>query len=160
MSRPVLVVVVLVATLGPAPAAAGQPAAPLQGTFQMTGTVTVAHNIRGEHVGQVVLRTWTFTPLCPTQPCATVQLVRQRATGTDTLTLHAVGPTAYTGASQFVAPLLCAGQVYRPGQAVPFTISVHVDATGQLSATYVNRSRLNLTPCIGVLGHDAARYTG
>ena len=48
----------------------------------------------------------------------------------------------------------------RPGQAVPFTVTVHVTPTGQLSATYVNPSRINLTPCIGVLGHDAARYTG
>jgi hypothetical protein len=30
----------------------------------------------------------------------------------------------------------------------------------QISASYVNRSRQNLTPCVLVLGHDAARYTG
>jgi hypothetical protein len=150
----------LAATAALAPGAAGQPAPQLRGTFQMTGTVTVAHNVRGEHVGQVVQRTWTFTPLCPTLPCGTVQLVRQRATGTDSLTLYETHPGSYTGAGRYLAPLRCAGRIYRPGQEVPFTITVHVTPTGQLAATYVNRSRINLTPCIGVLGHDAARYTG
>jgi len=150
----------LAATAALAPGAAGQPAPQLQGTFQMTGRVTVAHNVRGEHVGQIVQRTWTFTPLCPTLPCPTVQLVRQRATGTDSLTLHETSPDVYTGDGRYVAPLRCAGRIYRPGQAVPYTITVHVTPTGQLRATYVNRSRINLTPCIGVLGHDSARYIG
>ena len=30
----------------------------------------------------------------------------------------------------------------------------------QISATYVNKTRLNLTRCVIVLGHDSARYTG
>ena len=29
-----------------------------------------------------------------------------------------------------------------------------------ISATYVNKSRLNLTRCVIVLGHDSARYSG
>jgi hypothetical protein len=161
MSRSVLAFLAsLVAAAALAPGAAGQPPPQLQGSFQMTGTVTVAKNVRGEHVGQVVQRTWTFTPLCPTLPCANVRLVRQRAGGTDTLTLHAVGPGAYMGTGRYLAPLRCTGRVYTPGQVVPFKIIVHVTAMGDLHATYVNRSRLNLTPCIGVLGHDAARYTG
>jgi hypothetical protein len=161
MSRSVLAfLAALAATAALAPGAAGQPAPQLQGTFQMTGTVTVAKNVRGEHVGQLVQRTWTFTPLCPTLPCATVRLVRQRAGGTDTLTLHAVGPAKYTGTGRFLAPLRCTGRVYRPGQVVLFKITVHVTPADQLHATYVNPSRLNLTPCIGVLGHDAARYIG
>jgi hypothetical protein len=160
MSRPAVAVVMLVATIGLAPGAAAQPAPQLQGTFQMTGTVTVATNVRGEHVGQVVHRTWTFTPSCPAAPCATVILVRQRANGTDRLTLHEDGPHAYAGDGRFYAPLRCAGRIYRPGQAVPFRITVHVTATDHLKATYVNDARINLTPCIGVLGHDAARYAG
>jgi hypothetical protein len=160
MSRPVVAVAMLVATMGLASGAAAQPAPQLQGTFQMTGTVTVATNVRGEHVGQVVHRTWTFTPSCSAAPCATVILVRQRANGTDRLRLHKDGPHFYTGTGRFYAPLRCTGRVYRPGQAVPFTITVHVTATGQLRATYLNRARINLTPCIGALGHDAARYTG
>jgi hypothetical protein len=160
MSRRLVAAVVLAATVGSAPAAAAQPAPQLQGKFQMTGTVTVVKNVRGEHVGQVVQRTWTFTPSCPAAPCSTVRLVRQRANGTDTLTLGQTSPGTYAGKGRFYAPLRCAGRIYRPGQAVPFKITVHVTATGELSATYVNRSRRNLTPCIALLGHDAARYTG
>jgi hypothetical protein len=160
MRRALFAVVVLAATAASAPGAAAQPVPPLQGAVQMTGTVTVAKNVRGEHVGQVVQRTWTFQPLCPSAPCGTVQLVRQRAGGTDTLTLHQTGPEMYAGAGRFYAPLRCAGRIYNPGQAVPFKITVRISATGQLSATYVNRSRLNLTPCLGVLGHDSARYSG
>jgi hypothetical protein len=159
MIRPFVVIVVLVATVGFAAGAAAQPPPPLQGGFQMIGTVTVANNVRGEYVGQVVQRTWTFIPLCPAQPCATVQLVRQRAAGTDTLILHQTGPASYAGAGQFSMPLRCMGRIYSPGEAVPFKITVRVTDTGQLTATYVNPSRINLTPCIGVLGHDAARYT-
>ncbi len=173
-ARPALVVAAIGCALLAAPAASpGQPAAPatqLQGTFQMAGTVTVARFVRGEHVGESVQRSWTFTPLCAAGNCATVRLVRARATGTDTLTLTAVGPDAYSGAGQFYAPLRCGGRVHHPGQAIPFRIKVHVTATGPaaggatmataITATYVNGARLNLTPCVAVLGHDAARYTG
>ena len=135
----------------------------------MAGTVTVAENVRGEHPGEVVQRTWTFSSLCPPGPCATVRLARQRATGTDTLLLHQTGPQSYVGTGQFYAPLLCSGRVYRPGQAIPFKITVRVtasvpSATGlgasAIRASYVNSSRVNLTPCIGVLGHDSASYSG
>jgi hypothetical protein len=171
MTRRVLgLAVIACALLAPA-ALAQSPAsgAQLQGSFLMAGTVTVAYNVRGEHVGEAVQRSWAFTSLCPTGPCATVRLVRQRATGTDTLTLHQTGPGAYAGAGEFSAPLRCMGRIYSPGQAVPFKITVHITATTAsatgtvataISATYVNSSRLNLTPCIGVLGHDSARYSG
>ena len=53
---------------------------------------------------------------------------------------------------------------------VPFTIKVQITATttatdgttvaSAISATYVNKSRLNLTRCVIVLGHDSARYSG
>jgi hypothetical protein len=160
MSRALAALPALAAIAAFAATAAAQPAPQLQGTVQMTGTVTVAHNVRGEHVGDVVHRTWTFIPQCPTAPCPTVQLVRQRASGTDTLILHQTGPTTYAGAGLFEAPLRCSGRVYPSGQAVPFKITVRVTSTGQVSASYINRQRTNLTPCIGVLGHDSARYTG
>jgi hypothetical protein len=89
-----------------------------------------------------------------------VQLVRQRANGTDTLTLHQTGPSTYAGKGRFYAPLRCTGRVYPAGQMIPFRITVRIGATGELTATYVNRKRLDLTPCIGVLGHDSARYKG
>jgi hypothetical protein len=155
-------------------AAAAQPPAPtqsrLEGTFQLTGQVTVAHHVRGEHVGEFVRRTWTFTPLCVSGPCAQVRLFRGRADATDTLILSQRSPGVYAGTGRFFAPLKCAGQVYATGEEVPFQIKLHVTATAtapdgttvatQIAATYVNKSRLNLTRCVIVLGHDAARYTG
>ncbi|HET6866229.1 MAG TPA: hypothetical protein VFH80_09905 [Solirubrobacteraceae bacterium] len=148
-------------------AAAQSPAtdALLKGTFQMSGHVTVANNVRGERVGQVVTRTWTFTPQCAAAPCAAVQLVRGRANGTDTLTLDQTPTGSYAGSGVFYAPLRCSGRIYPRGQEIPFRITVRITATNgttasTISATYVNRKRTNLTPCIGVLGHDSARYVG
>jgi hypothetical protein len=137
----------------------------LNGTFQMSGRVSVAANVRGERTGQVVTRTWTFTPQCTTAPCATVQLVRGRANGTDTIILGQTSTGTYAGSGVFYAPLRCSGRVYPRGQEIPFRITVRITATdgttaSAISATYVNRQRTNLTPCIGVLGHDSARYTG
>jgi len=142
----------------------------LAGTYQMTGRVTAARNVRGEHVGEMVQRTWTFTPLCVSGPCAQVRVFRGRASATDTLILTQTSPGHYTGTSRFFAPLKCAGTVYSMGEEVPYTINVQVTATTtapdgtvlaqQISATYVNKSRLNLTRCVIVLGHDSARYTG
>jgi hypothetical protein len=159
---------VILAVPGLAASASAQPSAPdalLKGTFQMSGRVTVASNVRGERVGQVVTRTWTFTPECTSAPCATVQLVRGRANATDTLTLQRTRTGTYAGSGLFYAPLRCSARIYPQGQEIPFRISVRVTATtgttaSAISATYVNRERTNLTPCVGVLGHDSARYVG
>jgi hypothetical protein len=163
MSRRIAVATVL-AILALAGSASAETAL-LKGTFQMSGRVTVAANVRGEHVGQVVTRTWTFTPQCATAPCATVQLIRGRAGGTDTVTLERTPTGTYAGSGVFDAPLRCSGHIYPHGQEIPFRITVRITATNgttasAISATYVNRKRTNLTPCIGVLGHDSARYTG
>jgi hypothetical protein len=168
---------VTVASVGFAASAGGAAAQPapgtearLAGTFQMTGHVTAAQFVRGEHVGEVVQRTWTFTPLCVSGACAHVRLFRGRRTATDMLTLTQTSPGHYSGTGSFFAPLECAGKVYSTGEEVPFQIFVVVSATTtapdgtllaqQIMARYVNESRLNLTPCVIVLGHDAARYTG
>jgi hypothetical protein len=159
---------VLLATAGLSASASAQPPAPdapLRGSFQMSGKVTAARDVRGEHVGQLVVRTWTFTPQCSIAPCASIQLTRGRASGTDTLTLERTGPETYAGSGLFYAPLRCSGRIYARGQEIPFRITVRVTATNgtavsAISATYVNRERTNLTPCIGVLGHDSARYVG
>ena len=147
-----------------------QTQARLAGTFQLTGHVTVAHHVRGEHVGEVVQRTWAFTPLCATGPCAQVRLVRGRATGTDSLILTQTSAGHYAGSGRFFAPLKCAGNVHPGGEEIPFKIKVHITASttaadgtlvvSAISATYVNKSRLNLTRCVIVLGHDSARYSG
>jgi hypothetical protein len=156
-----------------APAAAAPVAKPgrarLEGDFTMTGKVTKSVRIRGQHVGQVVHRRWAFTSSCRSGPCASVQLVRQRQSGTDRLRLKRISRGYYEGNGKFYARLRCAGRLYYRGVSVPFTIQVHVTGAtisgGQvlatrIRATYTNRSRRNHTPCIFIPGHDAARYSG
>lgn len=160
--------------LGGAPAAlAGTPVptatAHLGGTFVLAGTVTVARNVRGEHRGEGLHRTWTFTPGCATGPCTTVTLVRPRAGGTDRLVLSQNSPGYYVGYSSFYRPLRCGSRIYARGERVPFRITVRITqalvSNGQviasrINASYRNRVRYNLTPCVAYLGHDAASYHG
>jgi hypothetical protein len=141
----------------------------LEGPFLLAGRVTVAKLIPGERVGQTVTRNWTFAPQCKVGACGTVVLTRERTHGTDRLMLHRKKPGYYVGSSRFFAPLRCGNQVYPRGAAVPFTITVTVmhaittpsgPVANRVNATYLNRSRINRTPCVGVLGHDAANYHG
>jgi hypothetical protein len=152
-------------------AAAGPPFpdARLQGTFQLAGRVTAAHAVRGEHVGQTLARLWSFSSTCPSGQCAQVALVRSRGAASDALTLTRTGPGRYSGSGSFFLPLSCAGRVYAQGEKVPFTISVRItlavpfgaqSVATRVSATYVNRRRINRTPCVAALGHDAASYHG
>jgi hypothetical protein len=152
-----------------ATAQAVPPGARLQGVFAMSGHVTDAFNVRGERTGQRVQRSWQFTPLCPRGACAAITLLRTRVGGSDRLTLRRRAPHFYSGSGIFFAPLTCARRYYATGEEVPFTISVRVTAgtvtsagafVTAIRATYVNRSRINLTPCVAVLGHDAASYRG
>lgn len=157
---------------GPSPGPALKPSpatARLQGTFLLAGRVTVADDVRGEHRGEAVLRRWTFSSPCAAGPCATVQLVRRRARGTDTVRLRRLSAGYYRGSGRFYAPLRCAKRTYSKGESVPFTIAVRVTAATVANATvlatgvrasYTNRTRTNLTPCFAVLGHDAATYRG
>jgi hypothetical protein len=141
----------------------------LDGQFLLAGRVIKAVRVRGEHVGQKALRTWTFTALCATGQCSSVKLVRERSAGTDTLTLKRISPGYYEGNGKFFVPLRCGGTVYRRGESVPFTIQVRVRAAQvvggfaaatRITATYTNRSRRNLTPCVAFPGHDKAYYHG
>jgi hypothetical protein len=125
--------------------------------------------IPGEHRGQVVSRVWSFTPTCPTGGCDTVVLTRPRPRGSDRVLLTRVRPGVYKGTGHFYAPLKCGARMYRPGERVPFTITVSVatvtvengtPTVTRIAATYVSPRRDNLTPCVAVLGHDAARYHG
>ena len=158
----------------PAAAAADGPAPPfpnarLQGSFLLAGRVTAAHAVRGEHVGQTVSRVWSFTSSCASGQCDQVALVRSRAAASDSLMLRRTGPGRYSGNGSFFAPLRCAGRVYPQGEKVPFTINVKITFAVQfgggsvatrVSATYLNRRRINQTPCVAALGHDAASYHG
>jgi hypothetical protein len=155
-------------------AAADTPAPPetarLLGPFDLAGHITVAKRVLGEHPGQNFHRTWTFFPTCPQGACNAIGLVRERAGGSDRLTLHRQAPGTYVGTGRFIAPLRCGRRTYAQGQSVPFTVTVHVTAavarsTGavvatRVSATYTNPTRTNLTRCFAVLGHDAATYHG
>lgn len=156
----------------PAPAAAQSSplgTARLAGQFAMSGQVTSAVHVRDERRGQSVRRTWTFTPLCAAGACDQISLLRQRAAGSDRLVLVREGPAHYTGRGSFYVPLRCDGRLYRRGELVPFTIDVRVThatafgpapAADAINATYTNRSRRNLTPCVAIPGHDAAQYRG
>jgi hypothetical protein len=159
---------VAIAAVAPA-AASGAQDARLQGTFALTGRITTAVKVPGEHRGQTISRLWTFTPACSASSCATVRLARRRAGGTDRLSLHRRTPGYYTGAGRFYAPLSCAGVIEQRGEVVPFTITVRITATApspsgvvatRIRATYTNRKRTNLTDCVLPPSHDAASYHG
>jgi hypothetical protein len=167
--RRAAVLIAALATVAPAAAAvAPSPfaGARLEGQFSMQARITVAHNVVRERVGERLDRTWTFRPLCAGGACAQIQLVRNRAGGADVLTLDQTTPGSYAGDGLFYAPLSCAGKTYVRGESVPFRITVKI--TGESSsgfattvtATYLNRSRRNLTRCVDIPGHDAASYTG
>jgi hypothetical protein len=164
------------AALVATPAAGGTgllASARLQGVFTMSGRVIDALNIGGEHRGELVRRTWTFTSTCPAGACSTVALTRARTRAqsgpSDQLVLRRRSPGYYTGAATFLAPVRCAGQRYAKGEAVPFSITVRVTAAqavgGQVLATsvrafYRNPQRVGLTKCVSAPAHDAARYAG
>ncbi len=141
----------------------------LQGRFELRGRVTVAHAMIGEHVGEIVTRSWTFVPQCAAGPCGQVLLLRQRAQGSDKTMLSERAPGHYAGAGAFFAPLHCGTRAYAHGELVPFTITARVTdeaasagavVATALSASYTNRTRTNLTRCVDVHRDDAAVYTG
>jgi hypothetical protein len=165
--------IAVAASLAAAPPARAQPplagTARLEGSFQLTGRVTVARHVLGERVGDTVLRTWTFSPLCEVGPCQSVALTRQRAAGIDHLVLHLTSVNQYAGTGRFYAPLWCAGRIVAKGESVPFRIRVQITGAAlangvsiatHLTASYTNRTRTNLTRCVAVPGHDAAVYQG
>jgi hypothetical protein len=147
------------------------PRARLQGTFAMTGRVTKVVDVFGEHVGQRVQRTWTFTPACPVHACRRVTLKRERSGQKilDTVELSRQPSGLYVGHGHFWVPLRCQGHVVAHGGRATETITVQVTQTTKVGtivfatairATYDNPKRVNLTACPGGIGHDAARYHG
>jgi hypothetical protein len=164
------------AGLASAPAAGGAgllASARLEGVFAMSGRVTDAVNVGGEHRGELIRRTWTFSSTCPSGACATLALKRTRSatdpTKTDQLVLRRHSPGFYEGTATFIAPMRCAGQRYAKGEAVPFSITVRVTAAATVGdqvlasgvrAFYRNPRRVGLTRCVTAPAHDAASYTG
>jgi hypothetical protein len=144
----------------------------LQGEFMMSGRITVAHDVPGEHVGERVARVWSFVAPCPVGQCVTEKLTRSRVTGQDKLTLRRPKARVYShwvGKGSFYAPLMCGSRVYPRGERVFFRIKVRIlraplinglqNAT-VIKASYTNYRRTNRTRCVAALGRDAAVYTG
>lgn len=143
----------------------------LAGQFTMTGRITAAHAVAGEHVGELVTRTWNFLAPCPVGQCRTEKLMRSRATGVDNLALHRKASvfSHWTGQGSFFAPLLCGSRLYRRGERVFFRIKVRITAAmlvngvpvaTSVKASYKSYKRTNRTRCVSALGLDAALYTG
>jgi hypothetical protein len=162
-------VILVLPAAGSAADAPAFPDARLQGTFQLAGRVTAAHAVNGEHAGQTLARVWSFNSTCPSGQCTQIALARARGAASDSLTLRRTGPGRYSGNGSFSLPLWCAGRLYPQGETVPFTINVRItlavpfgdqSVATRVSATYVNRRRINRTPCVAALGHDAASYHG
>jgi hypothetical protein len=157
-------------------AAYAQPPAPvphirLAGAFAMTGRITAARGVAGEHVGETVTRTWTFLASCPIGQCLTEGLVRSRAVGSDQTRLRRKLPvfSRWTGEGSFFIPLMCGSQVYRRGERVFFRITVQITGVvlvdglrvaSTVKASYRSYRRTNRTRCVFPLGSDAAVYTG
>lgn len=167
----VVVVLAVAAACAPSAARAAGMDARVVGTFRMQARVTSAVNVRGEHVGQILLRQWTITARgCHGDRCRLLVLRRQRAAGRHArLRLRRTGPGRYAGAGSFYAALRCNGRVYRHGSRVPYRITLTVSATtvvggvpfaSALTATYRNRRRIDTTRCPLGPSRDAARYTG
>jgi len=172
--RFVLAAIAAATLLTPAALASTSPVSPaharLTGTFQMAGVVTTAKYVKGEWRGEKVKRTWTFTPHCSVGQCGRVTLVRTRGHGAkDTLVLHWRSSDYYTGTGSFYQALRCGSHLWHRGALVPFKITLRITAAAVVNgvkvattirATYLNTHRINKTPCVAVLGHDAARYHG
>ncbi len=157
--------------LSTAPPAAAAINARLQGTFAMRGVVTVAVDVLGEHAGDRIARTWTFTPSCSVGVCHAITLERNRSLKNlpDTLVLDRTQPGVYVGQGRFPVPLLCAGQRKPHGGVAIQKITVRITRVQTVgttpyatavSASYRNPKRINKTRCPGGIGHDAATYTG
>jgi PKD repeat protein len=141
------------------------------GTFAMSARVTVAVNLRGERVGELLRRGWTIVPShCRGSVCELLRLDRERSAGRhDHLTLHRVGRGRYTGRGVFFAALSCLGRIYRLGSRVPYRITLTVRGATmvegtrfarRITASYENPRRSDATPCPLGPSHDAASYTG
>jgi hypothetical protein len=162
----------LAALAGASVAGAADPVdARLDGQFRMTGKITRADHVRGEHEGQTVKRNWEFTSKCDVGPCDSVVLHRHRgAKKVDRLVLDRKDPGEYAGKGRFFFPIRCAGRVHKKGGEARVKIEVTVTAAtladGQLAASevrakYTNPRRINHTQCTnGSLGRDGASYTG
>ena len=172
MRRAALLGLAASVVIASASSAADKPiGARLAGKFIMKGKVTFADNVYGEHSGQRVKHTWSFTPGCASGPCERVTLKRRRSgqRKLDVLVLVRQSPGVYVGHHHFWVALKCAGQVLAHGGRAKETITVKIVGARvvngtrfatNVSASYDNPSRANYTRCPGGIGRDAAVYGG
>lgn len=141
------------------------------GSFEMRARVTVAVNVRGERVGELLHRRWKIVPeRCRGSVCRVLRLDRERSAGRhDRLTLRRVGSGYYIGTGVFYVGLRCQGRVYRRASRVPFEITLTVRRVvivqgiafaKRITATYDNAARSDSTPCPLGPSHDSGRYSG
>jgi PKD domain-containing protein len=160
------------ACLAPASVALGAALpARVEGRFTMRAVITTAVDVRGEYRGQRLNRTWRIRPSgCRLDVCTVLHLRRTRGHGRSLqITLRRGRDGDYVGDGVFFATLSCRGRIYRHGARVPYTIRLRVTGTRtvggirfarRIAATYVNRRRIDRTPCLFGVSHDAARYRG
>jgi PKD domain len=173
--RPVARAAVVLACLTAAPsvpAALGATApARVQGRFTMRTVITAAVNVRGEHRGERLTRTWRIRPSrCRGDVCRVLHVRRTRGQGRRLdLTLYRGRRGTYTGHGTFPVALSCHGRIVHRGALAPYTIRLRVTAARsvggirfarRLRATYVNRKRVDRTRCAFAPSYDAARYSG
>lgn len=141
------------------------------GSFLMHARVISAYNVRGEYPGQRLLRRWQFTARsCLASMCRVLVLRRQRSDERfSTLTLRRTAPGHYAGRGRFFVALRCRGRDYPHGAVAPYRITLTITRTRsvegvrfarRLRAHYINRRRIDHTPCPLGPSHDAARYWG
>lgn len=143
----------------------------IQGTFKMRARVTVAVNVLGEFSGERLTRRWSITPFgCAGNVCGALLMTRRRADHRrDRLVLTRISAGRYAGLGTFYTGVVCRGRTYRRGVRVPYRIVVSVRRTTvvggvrfarTIAARYINRRRVDRTPCRLGPSHDAARYSG
>lgn len=153
----------------PPPPAASD--ARVTGTFAMLARVTAAKNVRGEHPGQSLKRSWAIAPQsCVASICQTLELNRERSAGIhESVMLHRVAAGTYAGNGSFYVALRCKHRTYPHGSLAPYRITLTVTSAvavqgiafaRTIAATYQNLMRTDSTPCVLDRSHDAARYTG
>lgn len=119
--------------------AAGAPR--LDGSFSVKIMVVAGSNLTDRKVGDVLPRSWSFTPKCASGAC-NVTLFRQSPLGGAIRVPLTFDGTAYTGTETFVGTYTCGGRTYAGGEQGPIHWRVTVTKSrmirGQLRATAIS----------------------
>jgi serine/threonine-protein kinase len=120
-----------------APVASAAVPARLQGTWNLTLTVTYLEHVLNEQVGQRYTQTWTVTPVCAQGICAAT--VRRAGRGSFTL-IPIKGGRSYTGTARFTGLYTCDnGKDYPKGSEYTTVWTVNVARTVQSNGRLATR---------------------